>query len=85
MANVLSWILFGLIVGVISNEIDPHPEDGGILGASILGVLGSLAGGVVSNYLFGSSFSGFNIPAFFIAVGGSLLILFLGKSVSSLR
>lgn len=74
--NILSWILFGLIVGVVANAIDPAPEEGGISGAIILGVAGALVGGLLANLLFGVSVTGFDITSFIVAVAGSLIVLF---------
>ncbi|RJO62344.1 GlsB/YeaQ/YmgE family stress response membrane protein [candidate division WS5 bacterium] len=77
--NILAWILFGLIVGVIANIIDPRPSQGGIIGAIILGVIGALLGGFLGNLIFGVGVSGFNISSFIIAVIGALLVLWVAR------
>lgn len=77
--NVLSWVIFGLIAGSIANLIDPNPSRGGILGSILLGVLGAVIGGWLANTLLGVSVTGFNFTSFLIAVGGSLLLLFIGR------
>lgn len=79
--NILSWILFGLIVGIIANAIDPNPESGGLLGAILLGIGGALLGGFVADLIFGVGVSGFNLTSFIIAVAGSLLLLFVGRTL----
>jgi uncharacterized membrane protein YeaQ/YmgE (transglycosylase-associated protein family) len=76
--NFLSWALFGLIVGVVAHAIDPRPDQGGIVGAIILGLVGSLVGGFLADLFFGVSLSGFDFTSFTIAVAGSLLLLFVG-------
>ena len=73
--NILSWILFGLVVGVIANVIDPRPAQGGIFGAVILGIVGALVGGFVGDLLFGVGVSGFNLSSFIVAVIGSIVVL----------
>jgi uncharacterized membrane protein YeaQ/YmgE (transglycosylase-associated protein family) len=78
--NLFSWLLFGFIAGVLANVIDPRPASGGIFGAIILGILGAMVGGFVSNVLFGLEVSGFNIQSFAIAVAGSLLLLLLQRA-----
>lgn len=75
--SVLAWIVFGLIVGIIANVLDPRPAQGGILGAIVLGILGAIVGGFVGNWIFGVEVSGFNFPSFLLAVGGSLLLMFI--------
>ncbi len=78
--NILAWLLFGLIAGVIANTIDPQPERGGILGAIVLGILGSLVGGFLSSLIFGVGINGFDLQSFAIAVLGSLLLLFVQRA-----
>lgn len=78
--NILSWIIFGLITGLIANIIDPYPEKGGLLGAVILGILGAILGGFLGNIVFGIGISGFNFPSFAVAVLGSLVLLFIGRA-----
>jgi len=79
--NLLAWILFGLIAGVIANAIDPRPSRGGLIGAIILGIAGALIGGFLANLLFGIGVTGFNLTSFAIAVLGSLLLLFIGRAL----
>ena len=79
--NILSWILFGLIVGIVANAIDPAPNRGGILGSALLGIVGALVGGFLANLVFGINVTGFNLTSFLVAVAGSLILLFIGKAV----
>ena len=77
--NVLSWILFGLIVGIVANAVDPSSSRGGMLGAMGLGVVGAIVGGFLANFALGITVTGFNVTSFLIAIGGSLLLLFVGR------
>jgi len=79
--NILSWILFGLIVGIVANAIDPNPNRGGVLGSILLGIVGALVGGFLANLIFGVTVTGFNLTSFLVAVAGSLLLLFIGRAV----
>jgi len=78
--NIVTWLIFGLIVGIIAHLIDPEQNRGGLLGATILGIVGSLIGGFLANTLFGLSMSGFDFTSLAIATAGSLLVLTLGRS-----
>lgn len=78
--SIFSWMIFGLIVGVIANIVDPRPVQGGLLGAILLGVLGALLGGFLGDLIFGVAVSGFNISSFVAAAVGSLLILLLSRA-----
>lgn len=79
--NILSWILFGLIVGIAANAIDPDQNKGGLLGVILLGIIGAMIGGFLANLLFGVTVTGFNLTAFVIAVAGSLFLLFVGSAL----
>lgn len=78
--NILTWILFGLVVGVIANVIDPNPARGGMFGTILLGVLGALLGGFLGDLIFGVGVTGFNLSSFIVAVIGSLVLLALSRA-----
>lgn len=80
--NIIAWVVFGLIVGLIANAIDPKPSQGGLLGAIILGIVGALVGGFLGNLIFGVGVSGFDVQSFALAILGSLLLLFIGRVLS---
>lgn len=77
--SIITWVVFGLIVGVVANLIDPRPSQGGLLGAIVLGILGAIVGGFLGNMLLGVDVSGFNVSSFAVAVVGALLLLFVGR------
>ena len=43
--GILSWILFGLVVGVIAKLLTPGRDPGGFIVTSLLGIAGALIGG----------------------------------------
>ena len=81
--NIVTWILFGLMVGIIANAINPSTNKGGLLGSILLGIVGALVGGFLANLIFGITITGFNGSAFLTAVAGSLLLLFFGKTTKN--
>ncbi len=81
--SILTWIVFGLIAGIVAEIIDPHQETGGLIGAIILGILGAIIGGFLANLIFGASITGFNITSFAIAILGALLLLFVSRAFRS--
>lgn len=78
--NIITWLTFGFIVGIIAHLIDPGQNRGGLIGAIVLGIVGSLIGGFLANTLFGLSVSGFDFTSLAVATAGSLLVLMLGRS-----
>ena len=79
--DILSWVLFGLLVGIITHAIDPHQQSGGLAGAILLGVSGSLLGGFIANMAFDTPTGGISISSYVIAVAGALLLLSLGRTL----
>ena len=77
--NILAWLLFGMIVGIVAAAIDN--ERRGIITYILLGVGGALLGGLAANYLLNASYSGFNATSFLIASLGAVVLLFLGRTV----
>ncbi|VFT74698.1 transglycosylase [Klebsiella aerogenes] len=48
----LSWIIFGLIAGILAKWIMPGKDGGGFIVTVILGIIGAVVGGWIST-LFG--------------------------------
>jgi uncharacterized membrane protein YeaQ/YmgE (transglycosylase-associated protein family) len=51
MFGVLSWIVFGLIAGVIAKLIMPGRDPGGFVITMLLGIAGALIGGFLGRAL----------------------------------
>ena len=70
-----SWILMGLIVGLLAKWIMPGDDPGGIFLTMLLGIAGAFVGGFIGTTLGMGSVSGFSLGSLALAVGGALLIL----------
>lgn len=74
--GVMSWLIFGLIVGALAKFIMPGKDPGGIIVTSLIGIAGAFIGGFVFSLVgFGSTHS-FSIVSIAIATGGALILLF---------
>ena len=49
--DILGWILFGLVVGVLAKLVMPGRDPGGILVTMLLGIAGAVLGGVIGRTL----------------------------------
>ena len=74
--GILSWIVLGLIVGVLAKWIMPGDDPGGVFVTILIGIAGAFVGGFLATQLGLGSVSGFNLGSLAIAIGGSLLLLF---------
>ena len=77
--GILSWVILGLIVGVIAKFIMPGKDPGGILVTIGLGVAGAFIGGYVGSALGIGDVAGFDVRSLVIAVGGSIFLLMIHR------
>jgi uncharacterized membrane protein YeaQ/YmgE (transglycosylase-associated protein family) len=75
--GIFSWIILGLIVGVIAKLLMPGNDPGGFLVTILLGIAGALLGGFLGTYFSVGDVTGFNMVSLALAVGGALLLLVL--------
>ena len=80
--GILSWIIFGLIAGVIAKFIMPGRDGGGFILTVVLGIIGAVVGGYISVYFGYGRVDGFNVGSFAVAVIGALVVLFVFRLVS---
>ena len=83
--GILSWILMGLIVGVIAKLVMPGPDPGGIFLTILLGIGGAFVGGYVGSFLGLGSVTGLNPGSLLLSVGGAVLILILHRTIRDKR
>jgi uncharacterized membrane protein YeaQ/YmgE (transglycosylase-associated protein family) len=81
--GVLSWIILGLIVGVIAKLIMPGKDPGGFIITILLGIAGAFLGGYIGSALGLGTVTGFNSGSLLLALGGAILILILYRLVKS--
>jgi len=74
--GILTWIILGLIVGVLAKWIMPGNDPGGIFITILIGIAGALLGGFLSTALGFGAVTGINFPSVAIAILGSLILLF---------
>ena len=79
--GILSWIILGLIVGIIAKFVMPGKDPGGIFITIILGIAGAFVGGFIGATLGFGSVTGFDIRSLLIAVGGSILLLIIYRAI----
>ncbi|MCC3653943.1 MULTISPECIES: GlsB/YeaQ/YmgE family stress response membrane protein [Streptomyces] len=75
--SIVSWIVLGLIAGVVAKVLLPGRDPGGLLGTTLIGIAGAFIGGWLSSeYLDRPIDKDFYDPALWVAaVAGSLVLL----------
>jgi uncharacterized membrane protein YeaQ/YmgE (transglycosylase-associated protein family) len=78
--GVVSWIVWGLFVGLIARLLVPGRQGIGIVWTILLGVCGSVVGGVLATQVLDIADSNdFDFGSFAIAVIVSALLLGIGE------
>jgi len=75
MFAVISWIIFGLIVGVIAKLLMPGRDPGGFIVTMALGIAGALIGGFIARAIgwYGPN----QVAGYTVSVLGAILLLWL--------
>jgi uncharacterized membrane protein YeaQ/YmgE (transglycosylase-associated protein family) len=81
--GILSWILFGLVVGVIAKLLMPGRDPGGFIITILLGIAGALIGGFIGRAM------GFYGPdqtaGWLISILGAVILLALYRMMARRR
>ncbi len=81
--GILSWILFGLVIGVIAKLLMPGRDPGGFVVTILLGVAGALFGGFIGRAM---GFYGDNQGAGWImSILGAIILLALYRMMARRR
>jgi uncharacterized membrane protein YeaQ/YmgE (transglycosylase-associated protein family) len=85
--GLIAWILLGLFAGAIARALVPGPtEPSGCIGTTAIGILGALIGGFIATALdIGHLGDFFDLGTWLIAIGGSVLLLFVINAVTGRR
>jgi uncharacterized membrane protein YeaQ/YmgE (transglycosylase-associated protein family) len=74
--GIVTWIVLGLVAGILTHLLMPGRSPGGIVWTIILGIAGALVGGYIGSHLFGiDDITGFDLRSVLLAVGGAVLLL----------
>jgi uncharacterized membrane protein YeaQ/YmgE (transglycosylase-associated protein family) len=75
--GILTWIVFGLIAGILAKFLMPGKAPGGLIATIVLGIIGAIVGGYIGTLLGFGDISGFDLRSMGLAVLGGLVVLFL--------
>ncbi len=78
MAELLVFLLVGLVVGVIARLLMPGPDPIGILGTILVGIVGAIVGGYLWIAIFGNTEG----PEWIGAILVAMLLLFVYRRMT---
>lgn len=75
---MISWLIIGLVAGVVAKYLTPQDEKGGWISSIIIGIIGSWLGFTLTSVLGITGLFGYNIIGrIIIAILGSVLLLWI--------
>lgn len=79
---MIGFILAGLIIGALARLVKPGKQNLSLIATLLLGLLGSVIGGVVANLFGTGSIFELNVLGFVVAVIASVLLIGVAETVS---
>lgn len=74
---ILSWIVFGAIVGWIASILSSQERRRGVVVSVLVGIVGALFGGFAIHFFIGGGFTDATISSIIVAITFSVVLLVL--------
>lgn len=85
LSGLISWVLFGLVAGVVAKLLMPGKDPGGCIVTSLIGIAGALLGGFIATALGFGGVAAWDLRSFVVAVIGAILLLVIYRALSGRR
>ncbi len=79
ITELFGWIIFGLVVGGIARLLWPGQQRLGCLTTMVLGIVGSIVGGMITHLLTGGEYEP---SSYLMSILGAILILWFSRRIS---
>ncbi|MDI9889304.1 GlsB/YeaQ/YmgE family stress response membrane protein [Streptomyces sp. HNM0645] len=75
--GIISWIILGLLAGIIAKILLPGRDPGGLIGTTLIGVAGAFVGGWISSRFLDRPITKdfYDGATWVSAIGGALVLL----------
>jgi uncharacterized membrane protein YeaQ/YmgE (transglycosylase-associated protein family) len=83
MVGFIWWLVIGLVAGALARLIMPGKDPMGLLATIILGIVGSILGGLVSTLIWGSGTGGFQPAGLLLSLVGAIIVLWVYRMMRS--
>jgi uncharacterized membrane protein YeaQ/YmgE (transglycosylase-associated protein family) len=82
---VIGFVVFGLVVGVLARLIVPGKQELSLGTTVLLGVIGSVVGGLVANALGTGDILELNVVGSIVAIFASVVLIVIGERTGAIR
>lgn len=82
---MIGFVVFGLVVGIIARLVVPGRQGLSLVATVVLGLVGSVVGGVVANALGTGDVFELNFLGAVVAIATAVVVIVVGERVSQAR
>lgn len=82
---MIGFIVAGLVIGALARLIKPGKQNLGIITTLLLGLVGSVIGGLVANLLGTGDIFELNVVGFIVAVIAAILLIGVAEAIAGRR
>lgn len=82
---MIGFIVFGLVVGAVARLLVPGKQELSIVATLLLGVVGSVVGGVIANAIGTGDILELNFVGAVVAIAASVVLIVVGVRVGAIR
>ena len=83
--GILSWIVLGLIAGAVAKWIRPGSDPSGCIITILIGIAGGFVGGWIGSMLGLGAVDEFSFRTLLLAIGGSVIVLWIYAMIRKKR
>ena len=85
MFAIIWWVIIGLVAGALARLIMPGRDPMGIIATILLGIVGSVLGGLVSWAIWGADEAGrgFRPAGILLSILGAIIVLWIWRMMKS--
>jgi uncharacterized membrane protein YeaQ/YmgE (transglycosylase-associated protein family) len=83
--SMIGFIVFGLVVGAIARLLAPGRQRLSFLATLVLGLVGSVVGGVVANALGTGDLFELNVLGGLVAIGTAFVLILAGEGLGAIN
>jgi uncharacterized membrane protein YeaQ/YmgE (transglycosylase-associated protein family) len=84
--GILSWLIFGLLAGLVARALTPGRQAIGCLPTLAVGLVGALLGGLIGQVVLGHKVHfGWDLGPFLLAVLGAVVLLLALEALAGRR
>ncbi len=79
--GIILWIVFGALAGWIASMLMGTDSGQGTGRDIIMGIIGSMVGGLIMNMVGWTGVTGFNLYSLFVAVAGAVVVIYIARMI----